>query len=210
VHRWTAEEARHATSIRDYLLLSRAVDPAALERDRMAAMEAGWSAEGRDMLQSLVYVALQELTTRVAHQNTGRVADDPVADRLLTRIALDENLHMVFYRDLVSAALVLAPDQTMPAIASEVVRFKMPGAGVPGFLRRSVQIADAGIYDIRLHRDEVLTPLMRQWQALALRVTTDAAKHAQSTLARHLDRLEGMVRRYEERRAARVRARTDG
>ena len=204
VHRWTAEEARHAMSIRDYLVLSRAVDPAALERDRMATMEAGWSAEGRDILRSLVYVALQELVTRVAHQNTGRVANDPVADRLLTRIALDENLHMVFYRDLVAAALALAPDQTMPAIASEVMGFKMPGAGVPGFLRRSVQIADAGIYDVRLHRDEVLSPLILQWQALTLRVTTDAAKQAQSTLAWHLDRLEQMAKRYEERRAARV------
>jgi acyl-[acyl-carrier-protein] desaturase len=75
---------------------------------------------------------------------------------------------------------------------------------VPGFLRRTVQIAEAGIYDVRLHRDEVLSPLLRQWQALTLRVTTNAAKQAQSTLARHLDRLEQMAKRYEERRAARV------
>src|SRR6476661_1675706 len=43
VNRWTAEEARHAMSIRDYLLLSRAVDPVALERDRMQSMQAGWT-----------------------------------------------------------------------------------------------------------------------------------------------------------------------
>src|SRR5262245_46634610 len=30
VHRWTAEEGRHAMAIRDYLLVSRGVDPAAL------------------------------------------------------------------------------------------------------------------------------------------------------------------------------------
>src|SRR4030095_6916553 len=106
------------------------------------------------------------------HQKTGGVANDPVAARLLTRIALDENLHMVFYRDLVAAALALAPDQTMPAIASEVMGFKMPGAGVPGFLRRSVQIAEAGIYDVRLHRNEVLLPLLRQWQGPPLPTST--------------------------------------
>src|SRR6185436_2988485 len=61
VHRWTAEEARHAMSIRDYLLLSRAVDPAALERDRMATMQAGWTADGKDVLRSLVYVTFQGL-----------------------------------------------------------------------------------------------------------------------------------------------------
>ena len=43
INRWTAEEARHATSIRDYLILSRVVDPVALERDRMASMQAGWT-----------------------------------------------------------------------------------------------------------------------------------------------------------------------
>jgi acyl-[acyl-carrier-protein] desaturase len=203
VHRWTAEEARHAMSIRDYLLLSRAVDPVSLERERMATLEAGWSAEGKDVLCSLVYVALQELATRIAHQNTGRVAQDPVAERLLTRIATDENLHMVFYRDLVAAALALAPDQTMTALASEVTSFKMPGAGVPGFLRRSVQMAAAGIYDVRLHRDDVLSPLLRHWQALTLAVSTDAAKQAQARLVQHLELLEQMAQRFENRRAGR-------
>ena len=243
INRWTAEEARHAMSIRDYLVLSRAVDPVALERDRMASMQAGWAAlqkdeeagkvgragragraggvgeagtagpstgsgqaRGKDACRSLVYVAFQELATRVAHRNTGRLANDPVADRLLTRIATDENLHMVFYRDLIAAALELAPDQTLGAIAAEVAVFQMPGTGVPGFRRKSAQIADAGIYDLRLHRDEVVAPLVRHWQALDLRATTDAGQRAQETLARQLDDLERMARRYEERRAQRRQA----
>ena len=219
INRWTAEEARHAMGIRDYLILSRAVDPVALERDRMASMQAGWTAGGdedeagrartaggvarKDALRSLAYVAFQELATRVAHRNTGRLSDDPVADRLLTRIATDENLHMVFYRDLIAAAIELAPDQTLDAVASEVVGFKMPGTGVPGFRRKSVQIADAGIYDVRLHRDEVVAPLVGHWQALRVPVTTEAGHRAQDTLAKHLDDLEKMARRYEERRAQR-------
>jgi acyl-[acyl-carrier-protein] desaturase len=206
VHRWTAEEARHAMSIRDYLLVSRAVDPAALERERMATMEAGWSAEGKDVLHSVVYVALQELATRIAHRNTGIIANDPVADRLLGRIAADENLHMIFYRDLVEAALAVAPDQTLTAIAAEVTQFRMPGVGQPGFLRRSALIADAGIYNVRLHRDEIVAPLLAHWQALAASPTTEPARRAQARLSEHLDRLEQMAARYEERRAARARA----
>ena len=206
VHRWTAEEARHAISIRDYLLLSRAVDPIALERGRMATMQTGWTAGDKDLLRSLVYATFQELATRLAHRNTGRVAGDPVADRLLARIAADENLHMVFYRDLVAAALALAPEQTMVAIAAEVVAFQMPGIGVPGFLRKSLQMAEAGIYDVRLHRDEVVAPLIRQWRALALPVTSDAARQAQADVARHLDRLEQTATRFEARRASRRNA----
>src|SRR5664279_5819562 len=38
VHRWTAEEARHAMAMRDYMLVTRMVDPVALERFRMEHM----------------------------------------------------------------------------------------------------------------------------------------------------------------------------
>jgi acyl-[acyl-carrier-protein] desaturase len=204
VRRWTAEEDRHATSLRDYVLLTRAIDPVALERDRMATLQAGWSANGKGLLRSLVYATLQELATRIAHRNTGLAARDPVAERLLARIAADENLHMLFYRDLVGAALALAPEQTLVAIADEVAGFAMPGTGVPGFLRRSLLIAEAGIYDVRMHRDEVLLPVMRHWQALERPVSSAAADQAQRALTRELDRLEGMATRYAARRALRA------
>jgi acyl-[acyl-carrier-protein] desaturase len=208
VRRWTAEEARHAASIRDYLIVSRAVDPIALERDRMAAMQAGWTADGMDLLRSLAYVTFQELATRVAHRNTGEAAADPAADRLLSLIAGDENLHMVFYRDLMTAALALAPDQAASAIACEAIRFEMPGRSVPGFLRRSVKIAEAGIYDARLHRDDVVIPLLRHWEVLRLRVATVQARQALSDLARHLEQLERMASRYDERRTRNGRSST--
>ena len=203
VRRWTAEEARHAASLRDYVLLSRAVDPVALERDRMATLQAGWAAHGKGLLRSLVYATLQELATRIAHRNTGLASGDPVAERLLARIAADENLHMVFYRDLVGAAFALAPEQALAAIAAEVTDFAMPGTTVPGFLHRSVLIAQAGIYDARLHRDEVIVPLLRQWQALTLPATGAAGEQAQRRLALHLEQLEDIAARFEQRRAAR-------
>ena len=208
VRRWTAEEARHATSLRDYVLLTRAIDPVALERDRMATLQAGWSADGKDLLRSLVYATFQELATRIAHRNTGLAAGDPVAETLLARIAADENLHMVFYRDLVGAALALAPEQTLVAIAEAVAGFEMPGAGVPGFLQRSLLIAEAGIYDVRIHRDAVLVPLLKHWQVFTLPLASAAAEQAQQALSRHLDRLEGVATRYAERLALRHDAAT--
>ena len=104
VHRWTAEEGRHGIAIRDYLLVTRSVDPTQLEQLRMQHMSTGYSnGHPDDMLASLAYVSFQELATRVSHRNTGRVTDDPVADQLLARVAADENLHMVFYRNLLGA-----------------------------------------------------------------------------------------------------------
>ena len=40
-HRWTAEEARHSIAMRDYLTVTRAIDPVALERARMRQVEGG-------------------------------------------------------------------------------------------------------------------------------------------------------------------------
>ena len=130
VHRWTAEEGRHGIAIRDYLLTTRAVDPAELERLRMQHMSTGYSnGHPDDMLASLAYVSFQELATRVSHRNTGKVADDPVADQLLARVAADENLHMVFYRNLLGAALEISPDQAMRAITDCVKKFHFRSSG---------------------------------------------------------------------------------
>src|SRR6476661_3636976 len=163
VNRWTAEEGRHAFCIRDYLLVTRGVDPDELERARMETMETGYDSGDKPLLNVCAYVSFQELATRVSHRNTGRYADEPVAEKLLTRVAKDENLHMIFYRNIVEAALDLAPSQTMRAITDEVKSFQMPGAIIPGFGRKAVQMAMAGIYDLRVHHDDIVTPLLRQW-----------------------------------------------
>src|SRR3954469_10786671 len=127
VNRWTAEEGRHAFCIRDYLLVTRGVDPEELERARMETMEVVYASGDKPLLNVCAYVSFQELATRVSHRNTGRYTEDPVADKLLTRVSMDENLHMVFYRNIVAAALELAPNDTMRAITDEVKSFQMPG-----------------------------------------------------------------------------------
>ena len=132
VGRWTAEEGRHAIVLRDYLTVTRNIDPVALERGRMTQLQQGYDHESPDTLRGLAYVTFQELATRIAHRNTGRYSDDPVADRIMVRIAADENLHMVFYRDVLAAALVLEPSAAVRAIVDEVLAFQMPGAGIPG------------------------------------------------------------------------------
>jgi acyl-[acyl-carrier-protein] desaturase len=163
VGQWTAEEGRHGIALRDYLVVTRAVDPVRLEQLRMAHMAAGYDSGDKTSLQALTYVSFQELATRISHRNTGRCTGEPIAEQLLARIAQDENLHMVFYRNLVAAAFEIAPDATMAAVRDEVVGFQMPGAGMPDFVRNSVTIAKAGIYDLRLHHDAVVQPLLKFW-----------------------------------------------
>ena len=200
VNRWTAEEARHAASIRDYLLVTRGVDPDHLERARMATMQVGYDSGDKPLLHACAYVSFQELATRVSHRNTGAITGDAVAERLVARIATDENLHMVFYRDLVRAALELAPDQTMRAITDEVVGFQMPGSTVPGFARKAAVMASAGIYDLRIHHDDVVVPLLRHWGVLERGGLDATGEQARDELVAALSALDAQASRFEERR----------
>src|SRR3954447_8653282 len=200
VHQWTAEEGRHAMCMRDYLLATRAVDPVQLERDRMMQMRTGYDAGIKTPVEVLAYVSFQELATRIAHRNTGRYVDEPLADRLLARVAADENLHMIFYRDLVRASLQISPDETVQAIAKEAMGFEMPGTGIRDFSRRAVQIAKAGIYDLRIHLDEVLRPLLRSWKFFELEDLDAAAEQSRDRLATFLTDLEAMAASVEARR----------
>jgi acyl-[acyl-carrier-protein] desaturase len=200
VNRWTAEEGRHAFCIRDYLLATRGVDPDELERARMETMETGYDSGDKPLLHVCAYVSFQELATRVSHRNTGRYAEDPVAEKLLTRVSMDENLHMVFYRNIVAAALELAPNDAMRAITDEVKTFQMPGSIIPGFLRKSVQIAKAGIYDLRIHHDDVVMPLLRQWGVLDMEGLDADGEQARAELVEALEALDTQASRFVAQR----------
>ena len=204
VHRWTAEEGRHGIAIRDYLTVTRAVDPVALERARMDHMQAGYANDhGHDMMHSLAYVAFQELATRISHRNTGKATGDPIAEQLLARVAADENLHMVFYRNLLAAAFDLDPDHAMRAVAEVTADFQMPGANIEGFGRKALSIALAGIYDLRQHRDEVLQPVLRQWNVFGRTGLKAEGEQARDRLAAYMEDLETQAARFEEKREAR-------
>jgi acyl-[acyl-carrier-protein] desaturase len=207
VGRWTAEENRHGIALRDYLVVTRGVDPVELERARMDYMTAGYDSGDKTALEAVAYVSFQELATRVSHRNTGRATGDPIADKLLARIATDENLHMVFYRNLVDAAFDIDPDETMRAVANEVINFEMPGANMAGFRKNSMLIAKAGIYDLRLHHDEVVAPILRKWRVFERSDLGAVGEQAREELAAFLAGLDAQATRFVESRE-RARART--
>jgi len=197
VGRWTAEEGRHAIVLRDYLTVTRNIDPIMLERGRMNQLQNGYERPSSSTLRGLAYVTFQELATRISHRNTGRYSSDPVADKIMVRIASDENLHMVFYRDILSAAIQVQPSAAVRAIVEEVLAFQMPGAGIPQFLRKAAQMAKAGIYDLRSHRDEVLLPVIKHWGVFELQGLDAAAEDARRRLAEHLEKLDVAANKFE-------------
>ena len=132
--RWTAEEGRHAIVIRDYLAVTRSID--------MRAARACAHASGVDGASCPIPPPSPTASS------TSRCRSSPPASRtatpascstipqgaaIMSRVAADENLHHLFYRDLVSAALEIDPSGMVAAIERQVRTFEMPGAGIEDF-----------------------------------------------------------------------------
>jgi acyl-[acyl-carrier-protein] desaturase len=108
---------------------------------------------------------------------------------------------MIFYRNLVAAALEIAPSRTMRAITDEVTGFTMPGSVIPGFARKAAQIAQAGVYDLRIHHDDVIMPLLRYWRVFEIAGLTPDGEQARQELAAALAALDARAARFVSRRA---------
>ena len=207
-HRWTAEEARHSIALRDYMTVTRMLDPHTLEDGRMSQMSGGQVPDPTSAVDGFVYVALQELATRIAHRNTGRalrseLSGHPAGEagyELISRVAADENFHFLFYRDLTSAALEIAPSLVVPAIERQVREFEMPGTGIPGFKRHAQAIANAGLYNLLQHHDQILEPVViKWWKVESLQGLTAEAEQAREALIRQIHRIGTAARRLADR-----------
>lgn len=179
---WTSEEGQHAIAIRSYLLTSRNCDPVELEDDRMATMNTGWGPSAQSPAELFTYTAAQELATRVSHRNAGKITEDEVAFELMRNIAADENHHFVFYKGVMAAMLREAPSVVLEGMYKTFENFQMPGVGIPGFVRRSIEVAKAGVYNLRVHHDNVVLPLLRQWKIAELKDLTPTAAEFQERL----------------------------
>ncbi|GAQ32399.1 acyl-ACP desaturase [Mycobacterium pseudoshottsii] len=224
VNRWTAEENRHSTALRDYLVVTRAVDPVELEKLRLEQITRGFSPGqnqqgdlfAESVFDSVMYVSFQELATRVSHRNTGKASNDPIAEQLMARVSHDENLHMIFYRDVSAAGLDIAPNQAMKSVHRILRNFKMPGFTVPEFRRKAVIIAVGGIYDPRIHLNEVVMPVLKKWRIFEREDFTGEAAWMRDDLGVLIkeleqagDKFDESKQRYlerEERRAEKITA----
>jgi acyl-[acyl-carrier-protein] desaturase len=160
------------------------------------------------LFDSVIYVTFQELATRVSHRNTGKACEESVADQLLQRVSADENLHMIFYRDVSAAGLDMAPNQAMKSLHRVLRNFKMPGYTVPEFRRKAVVIAVGGVYDPRIHLDDVVMPVLKKWRIFEREDFTGEAAEMRDDLGKLVEELEDTCVKFEvakERRLERER-----
>lgn len=201
-HRWTAEEQRHSMAMWAYMMATRAIDPVELEVARMQQVQAGYDSGEKNPLEAISYVTMQELATRISHRNTGMEASrhgDQKAEKLLARIAMDENLHMLFYRNVGDAAFEIAPNDMMQAVTKEILGFQMPGsASIPEFWGKAADISNAGIYDLEIHANKILKPTLDHWNIWYRGDLTGPGAEARDKLGRYMLKLDQTVSNLEK------------
>jgi acyl-[acyl-carrier-protein] desaturase len=120
----------------------------------------------------------------------------------MSRVAADENLHHLFYRDLVSAALEIDPSGMVAAIDRQVRSFEMPGAGIEDFKTHARVVAEAGVYDFAAHHDQILVPVVfKHWRIEQLPNLKSAAEQARERLVKHVEKVGNVAKRMQSRLA---------
>ena len=146
IGRWTAEEHLHAIALREYLIVTREIDPDANELVRMEHVQKGYRAERYSQVETLVFMAFYERACGEFCRNLADAIDEPVLKGLIGRIAGDEQRHEEFFANLVTHCLDFVHDETVAAIAARAAELKIVGADIDAYADRQPGIAAAGIF----------------------------------------------------------------
>ena len=203
-HQWTMEENRHSMVMRDWVHISRCIDPTLLEEGRRVQMHKGEVPTPDSMAELIAYVSFQERATQIAHRNTGAKLpkDDKIGRNVLALIAGDETKHFLFYRDLALAAFAIDPSTMMIAAAKQARDFAMPGTGIPSFTRHAVRIAREGIYGLGQFLRDVLNPVLSLWDVDHLAGLSAEAERARQDLSEFVASVGVTVERMSQKAAA--------
>lgn len=148
IGRWTAEEHLHAIALRNYLVVTREIDPAANEDVRVAHVMKGYRADRLTQIETLVFMTFFEREHAVFTRNLEAQIDEPVLKGLIGRIAADEERHEEFFGNLV--AHCLATDtraETISAIAGRAAALDVLGGDIEAYADKRAVVAEAGIFD---------------------------------------------------------------
>lgn len=162
IGRWTAEEHLHAVALRNYLVVTREVDPAANEDVRVEHVMKGYRADRFSQIETLVFMAYFERSHAVFTRNLEAQIDEPVLKALIGRIAADEERHEVIFSNLVAHCLRTHRDETVAAIAARAAELDVIGGDIDAYADKVASMAEHGIFD-KARLRKVITDRIDAW-----------------------------------------------
>ncbi len=162
IGRWTAEEHLHAIALRNYLVVTREIDPAANEDVRVEHVMKGYRADRLTQIETLVFMAFFERSHAVFTRNLEAQTSEPTLKGLLGRIAADEERHTEFFGNLVGYLLGTARDETLAAIKSRAAALDVVGGDIDAYADKRAVVAEAGIFSEGTKR-QVIADQLAAW-----------------------------------------------
>jgi acyl-[acyl-carrier-protein] desaturase len=162
IGRWTAEEHLHAVALRNYLVVTREIDPSANEDVRVEHVMKGYRADSYSQIETLAFMALNERAHAVFSRNLQDQIDEPVLKKMVGRIARDEERHEEFFANLVAHCLTTQRDETIAAIAKRAGTLEPVGGDIDAYADKVRVVAEAGIFDVAALR-RVITDRIADW-----------------------------------------------
>ena len=161
--RWTSEETLHAIAIREYLMVTRNIDPNADEHVRVNHVMRGYRASNYTQIETLVFMALWERAHLVYLRNLEAKVDEPVLKKLVGKIAHDEERHLRFFDNLVKHCIETHRDQTINAISRRAIGLPVIGGDILEYRDSKLRtVAEAGIFD-QAAADKVVSDSIKGW-----------------------------------------------
>ena len=160
--RWTAEEHLHAIALRNYLVVTREIDPSANEDVRVQHVMKGYRADTYSQIERLVFMAFYERAYAVYCRNLEAQITEPVLKGLMGRIAKDEERHEEFFANLVAHCLEYSRKETIEAIAQRAADLNVVGGDIDAYQDKIAAVADAGIFDEAALR-QVISDRITAW-----------------------------------------------
>src|SRR6478735_3546871 len=117
IGRWTAEEHLHAVALRNYLVVTREIDPAANEDVRVEHVMKGYRADTYSQLETLAFMSFFE------------------------------RAHEEFFANLVEHCLKNQREETVAAIAKRAAELDVIGGDIDAYADKRKAVAGAGIFD---------------------------------------------------------------
>ena len=105
---------------------------------------------------------------------------------------------MIFYRDVSAAGLDIAPNMAIQSVYRILKNFKMPGFTVPEFRRKAVTIAMGGVYDPRIHLEDVVMPVLKKWRIFERDDFSGEGARLRDELGKLIEELEETCVKFEE------------
>jgi acyl-[acyl-carrier-protein] desaturase len=160
--RWTAEEHLHAIALRNYLVVTREVDPTANEDVRVEHVMKGYRADTYSQIERLVFMAFYERAHAVFCRNLEAQITEPVLKGLVGRIAKDEERHEEFFANLVTHCLGYNREETIEAIGRRAAELGVVGGDIDAYEDKVQNMADAGIFDTNALR-QLVSDRIKAW-----------------------------------------------